>query len=218
MGELTPRKLDADEKQARDWFDVLAGRRPGGSPVPDAAFAELLRKAITANPPPAGEMQLSVIEMEKRICDAAAKVGLLSMEKPRMPLHPKAATAGWLTGLWTTLTGAPVRSVTAAALVLVGVFLVVQQSSHVEPEAMPVSRGAQIQAAEAPGDPQRAASALVAELKQEGIVARLEREQQQVIILVELPKSPTPAQKSALARAKTTALLFSPGLTIRATE
>lgn len=218
MGELTPRKLDADEKQARDWFDVLAGRRPGGSPVPDAAFAELLRKAITANPPPAGEMQLSMIEMEKRICDAAAKEGLLSIEKPRMPLHPKAATAGWLTGLWTTLTGALVRSVTAAALVvIVGVFLV-QQSSHVEPEAMPVSRGAQIQRAEAPGDPQRAASALVAELKQEGIVARLEREQQQVIILVELPKSPTPAQKSALARAKTTALLLSPGLTIRETE
>jgi hypothetical protein len=218
VGELTPRKLDADEKQARDWFDVLAGRRPGGSPIPDAAFAELLRKAITANPPPAGEMQLSVIEMEKRICDAAAKEGLLSIEKPRMPLHPKAATAGWLTGLWTTLTGALVRSVTAAALVvIVGVFLV-QQSSHVEPEAMPVSRGAQIQRAEAPGDPQRAASALVAELKQEGIVARLEREQQQVIILVELPKSPTPAQKSALARAKTTALLLSPGLTIRETE
>ena len=144
MGELTPRKLDADEKQARDWFDVLAGRRPGGPPIQDAAFAELLRKAITANPPPAGEMQLSVIEMEKRICDAAAKEGLLSIEKPRMPLHPKAATAGWLTGLWTTLTGAPVRSVTAAALVLVGVFLVVQQSSHVEPEAMPVSRGVQI--------------------------------------------------------------------------
>lgn len=218
MGELTSRKLDADEKQARDWFDVLAGRRPGGSPIPDAAFAELLRRAITANPPPAGEMQISVIEMEKRICDAAAKEGLLSMEKPRMPLHPKAATAGWLTGLWTTLTGAPIRSVTAAALVIVGVFLVVQKSSDVEPEAMPVSRGAQIQAAEAGGDPQRAASALVAELKQEGIVARLEREQQQVIILVELPKSPTPAQKSALARAKTTALLFSPGLTIRETE
>ncbi|MCM8641534.1 hypothetical protein [Accumulibacter sp.] len=218
MGELTPRKIDADEKQARDWFDVLAGRRPGGPPIPDAAFAELLREAITANPPPAGEMQLSVIEMEKRICDAAAKEGLLSIEKPRMPLHPKAATAGWLTGLWTTLTGAPLRSVTAAALVVVGVFLVVQQSSHVEPEAMPVSRGAQIQGAEAPGDPQRAAIALVAELKQEGIVARLEREQQQVIILVELPKSPTPAQKSALARAKTTALLFSPGLTIRETE
>lgn len=218
MGELTPRKLDADEKQARDWFDVLAGRRPGGPPIPDAAFAELLRKAITANPPPAGEMQLSVIEMEKRICDAAAKEGLLSIEKPRMPLHPKAATAGWLTGLWTTLTGAPLRSVTAAALVVVGVFLVVHQSSHVEPEAMAVSRGAQIQGAEAPGDPQRAASALVAELKQEGIVARLEREQQQVIILVELPKSPTPAQKSALARAKTTALLLSPSLTIRETE
>ena len=72
--------------------------------------------------------------------------------------------------------------------------------------------------AEAPGDPQRAVGALVAELKLEGIVVRLEREQQQVIILVELPKSPTPAQKSALARAKTTALLLSPGLTIRETE
>ena len=73
MGELTPRKLDADEKQARDWFDVLARRRKGRPPIQDAAFAERMRKAITANPPPAGEMQLSVIEMEKRICDAASE-------------------------------------------------------------------------------------------------------------------------------------------------
>jgi hypothetical protein len=32
VGELTPRKLDADEKQARDWFDVLAGEGPAGLP------------------------------------------------------------------------------------------------------------------------------------------------------------------------------------------